>query len=50
MMKIHFKIIVLSTILVIQDVLSIDPFSEWSRQRAKHYNIEVYGKYLLDCS
>ena len=46
MEKQHMKIIIFSLILFIQDVTSINPFSEWSRQRAKHYNLEVEGKYL----
>ena len=31
---------------IIQDAISSDPFNEWSRLKAKHYNIKAYGKYL----
>jgi len=43
MKKQYLRIIILSLIIIVQDAISSNPFSEWSRHRPKHYNIKVYG-------
>lgn len=48
MKKQYLRIIILSLIIIVQDAISSNPFSEWSRHRPKHYNIKVYGKYIFE--